>query len=81
MLSGGLLRRWGIGLNDVESRTQEPSSGDGVDRAAKPTRRLFTAEYLARVLAAYEAAPHGEKSAVLRREGIETPGPSGDSPF
>lgn len=42
----------------------------GVDPAPKPTRRTYTAEYRARVLAEYEAAPRGEKSAVLRREGI-----------
>lgn len=41
-----------------------------VDPAPKPVRRTYTAEYKARVLAEYEAAPHGEKSAVLRREGI-----------
>jgi len=35
-----------------------------------PVRRTYTAEYRARVLAEYEAAPHGQKSAVLRREGI-----------
>lgn len=42
----------------------------GVDPAPKPVRRTYTAEYKARVLAEYEAARHGEKSAVLRREGI-----------
>lgn len=42
----------------------------GVDPAARPVRRTYTAEYRARVLAEYEAAPHGQKSAVLRREGI-----------
>ena len=41
-----------------------------VDPAAKPVRRSFTAEYQASVVAEYEAAPHGEKSAVLRREGL-----------
>ena len=41
-----------------------------VDSAARPVRRRYPAEYRARVLAKYEAAPHGEKSAVLRREGI-----------
>ena len=40
------------------------------DPAARPTRRSFTAEYKARVVGEYEAAPHGEKSAVLRREGL-----------
>lgn len=49
---------------------QDPSAGVGVDPAPKPTRRSFTAGYRARVLGEYEAAPHGEKSAVLRREGI-----------
>ena len=33
-------------------------------------RRSFTAEYRARVVAEYEAAPHGEKAGVLRREGL-----------
>jgi transposase len=47
-----------------------PSISDGVDPAPKPTRRSFTAEFRAQVLDEYEAAPHGEKSAVLRREGI-----------
>jgi len=41
-----------------------------VDPAAKPVRRSFTAEHRARVVAEYAAAPHGEKSAVLRREGL-----------
>jgi transposase len=40
------------------------------DPSARPFRRTFTAEYRARVVAEYEAAPHGEKSAVLRREGL-----------
>ena len=33
-------------------------------------RRSFTAAYRARVVAEYEAAPHGSKAAVLRREGL-----------
>jgi transposase len=48
----------------------EPAVVGGVDPAPKPTRRSFTAEYRARVVAEYEAAEHGEKSAVLRREGL-----------
>ena len=40
------------------------------DPAARPVRRTFTAEYRARVVAEYEAAPHGGKAAVLRREGL-----------
>jgi transposase-like protein len=41
-----------------------------VDPGARPVRRSFTAEYRARVVAEYEAAPHGHKAAVLRREGL-----------
>jgi len=33
-------------------------------------RRTFTAQYKQEVLAAYEAAPSGEKGAILRREGL-----------
>ena len=54
----------------LNPQAAELSRSDGVDPAPKPTRRSFTAEYRAKVLAEYEAAPHGEKSAVLRREGI-----------
>ena len=31
---------------------------------------MFTAEYKARILAEYDAAEHGERGAVLRREGL-----------
>jgi len=41
-----------------------------VDPAARPVRRSFTAAYRAKVVAEYEAAPHGSKAAVLRREGL-----------
>lgn len=44
--------------------------GPVLDPAARPVRRTYPAEYRARVLAEYEAAPHGQKSAVLRREGV-----------
>jgi len=44
---------------------------DGVvDPAARPVRRVFTAEYRAMVVSEYEAAPRGQKAAVLRREGL-----------
>ena len=48
----------------------DPAAGDAIDPAARPVRRSFTAEYRARVVAEYEAAPHGQKAAVLRREGL-----------
>ncbi len=41
-----------------------------VDPAPRPVRRSFAAAYRARVVAEYEAAPHGSKAAVLRREGL-----------
>ena len=43
---------------------------EAVDPAARPFRRSFTAAYRAKVVAEYEAAPHGSKAAVLRREGL-----------
>ena len=46
------------------------AEGPAADPAAKPVRRTYTAQYRARVLAEYEAAEHGQKSAVLRREGL-----------
>jgi transposase len=41
-----------------------------VDPAPRPVRRAFSAEFRARVVAEYQAAPHGQKAAVLRREGL-----------
>ncbi|WP_121259007.1 transposase [Nocardioides ferulae] len=45
---------------------------DGVvtPRADRPKRRTFTAEYKAQIVAEYEAADHGERGAILRREGL-----------
>lgn len=40
----------------------------GSDPAPRPKRRTFTAEYKLRMVAEYDAAPSGEKGAVLRRE-------------
>jgi len=56
----------------VSSSRQAPELGGQapVDPAPRPTRRTFTTEYKAGVVAEYEAAKHGEKSAVLRREGL-----------
>jgi transposase len=38
------------------------------DPAARPKRRTFSPEYKLRIVAEYDAAPKGEKGAVLRRE-------------
>ena len=51
-------------------QTPEPNRSGPVNPAPRPVRRSFTAEYKAAVVAEYEAAAHGEKSAVLRREGL-----------
>ena len=50
----------------LESDPRQPV----VDPAPRPVRRSFTSAYRARVVAEYEAAPHGSKAAVLRREGL-----------
>jgi transposase-like protein len=39
-----------------------------IDPAARPKRRTFTPEYKLRIVEEYDAAPKGEKGAVLRRE-------------
>ena len=39
-------------------------------RADRPKRRTFTAEYKAQIVAEYDAADHGERGAILRREGL-----------
>src|SRR6478735_10400963 len=57
-------------VQPVESAGGSSEDPGWVNPAAKPVRRSFTAEYRARVIAEYAAAPHGEKSAVLRREGL-----------
>lgn len=41
-----------------------------VNPAPKSTRRTFTADYRNAIIDEYNSAPHGEKSAVLRREGL-----------
>ncbi len=45
---------------------------DDIDPAARPTRRTFTAEYKAGILAEYDLWPKGseERGAILRREGL-----------
>jgi transposase len=44
-------------------------AGDG-PRADRPKRRTFTAAYKLRMIEEYDAAEHGEKGALLRREGL-----------
>lgn len=39
-------------------------------RADRPKRRTFTQEYKDRILAELDAAEHGQRGAILRREGL-----------
>jgi transposase-like protein len=50
----------------AEDATQRPDP----EVPERARRRTFTAKYKLEVLAAYDAAPDGEKGAVLRREGL-----------
>ena len=54
----------------MSSPNPDPAPAGVGDPAARPVRRTFTAEYRNRIIDQYERAPHGEKSAVLRREGL-----------
>jgi transposase len=55
---------------DAERVTGERRERPDPEVPAKARRRTFTAQYKQDVLAAYEAAPEGEKGAILRREGL-----------
>lgn len=57
-------------LPGVEDRQGVSASDEVPDPAPRPVRRSFTAEFRARVVSEYESAVHGEKTAVLRREGL-----------
>ena len=62
--------------SSIQQETDTVGGAEPVNPAPNPVRRSFTAEYRARVVAEYEAAPHGEKAGVLRREGfVPVPGP------
>ena len=52
------------GVADDATRRPDPEVPE------RARRRTFTAKYKLEVLAAYDAAPDGEKGAVLRREGL-----------
>ncbi len=57
----------------MESESQERPDGSrppSRDPAPRPSRRVFSTAYKLRIVIEYENAPHGEKGAVLRREGL-----------
>jgi transposase len=55
---------------DVSTSSDKQPPVGGSDPAPKPSRRAFSPAYKLAMIAAYENAPHGEKSALLRREGL-----------
>lgn len=51
-------------MNDAGTERPDPEVPE------RARRRRFTAKYKLEILAAYDAAPEGEKGALLRREGL-----------
>jgi transposase len=51
-------------LNDAGTQRPDPEVPE------RARRRTFTAKYKLEILAEYDAAPEGEKGALLRREGL-----------
>lgn len=58
------------GMNDPGRVADDATQRPDPEVPERPRRRTFTAKYKLEVLAAYDAAPEGEKGAVLRREGL-----------
>ena len=54
------------------AQTGAMADNDEIDPGARATRRTFTAEYKADILAEYDSHPRGsdERGAILRREGL-----------
>ncbi|WP_165440832.1 transposase [Candidatus Protofrankia datiscae] len=55
---------------ESESQERPGRSSPPRDPAPRPSRRVFSTAYKLRIVAEYENAPHGEKGAILRREGL-----------
>lgn len=58
------------GMNDAGRVADDATHRPDPEVPERARRRTFTAKYKLEVLAAYDAAPDGEKGAVLRREGL-----------
>lgn len=58
------------GMNDPGRVADDATHRPDPEVPERARRRTFTAKYKLEVLAAYDAAPDGEKGAVLRREGL-----------
>lgn len=50
--------------------TSQIDDGVVTPRSDRPKRRAFTAEYKAQIVAEYDAAEHGERGAIVRREAL-----------
>lgn len=59
-----------LAAGDIERVTGERQKPPDPEVPEKARRRTFTAQYKLDVVAEYDAAPAGEKGAVLRREGL-----------
>ena len=57
-----------VSASEAGSATGGASPVSAGPREGRPKRRMFTAEYKRRIVAEYDAAEHGLKGAVLRRE-------------
>ncbi|HET9656918.1 MAG TPA: hypothetical protein VFP72_16320, partial [Kineosporiaceae bacterium] len=54
----------------TSSGSPSGSVPEDADPAPRPTRRAFSPEYKLAIVTEYEQAPNGQKSAILRREGL-----------
>jgi transposase-like protein len=59
-----------LAAGDIEQVTGERQERVDPEVPERARRRTFTAQYKLDVVAEYDAAPAGEKGAVLRREGL-----------
>jgi transposase-like protein len=63
-----------VTLTIADTRGLRPDDGvvssSGGPRSDQPRRRAFTPEYKLRMVAEYDRAAHGERGALLRREGL-----------
>ncbi|WP_370328611.1 hypothetical protein [Candidatus Mycobacterium methanotrophicum] len=58
------------GIEDPGRLADDATQRPDPELPERAQRRPFTAKYKLEVLAEYDAAPDGEKGAVLRREGL-----------
>ena len=63
-------RGWAGERGDESSSPSRPGPRADDGPSPRPSRRSFSPEYKLGIVAEYEAAPNGEKGAILRREGL-----------